>query len=483
MSVLKSTSRRTVGVLAASCIASVVLATVPAHADSVQGISFSSTSTGALGKNAAPGGQVTRSQVIARAQDWVDQYVPYSSNGLQAPYSWWSDAQTGGRYRQDCSGLVSMAWQLKDSPNTGGLPSYANAINKWDMQPGDVLNSDQHVVIFAGWRDKNAGTFNYYQESSRSRPTNYNTDGNLNASTLSSHPMSGYTALRYKNIVDDPTTPPPAPSANNRTVEAIVGGALHEIYTDANGWHDSAVPGVGNLTTLGFAYNPAGQRVIEAVENGALHEIYTEGGTWHDSAVPVSGTIDTLGFAYNPNTGQRVIEAVEGGVLHEIYADGNGWHDSVVPGVGGNISALGFAYTTSGDRVIEAVENGALHEIYSDANGWHDSAVAGVSGNISTLGFAINHATGQRVIEAVVDGTLHEIYSDGTTWRDNVVPGISGTITSVSVKVKNNTGDRVIEAVIDGTLHEIYTDASGWHDGVIPGTPGGATGVSFDLTI
>ncbi|MCY0953190.1 hypothetical protein [Streptomyces sp. H27-S2] len=134
---------------------------------------------------------------LVEAKAWVEEQVPYSTNGLIAPYSWWADGCTGGRYRQDCSGFVSMAWQLTGSPTTMPLPNVSTAINKWDLKPGDILNSDDHVVLFAGWRDKSASTFNYYQESSRSRPTNYNTDGNLYGSMLASHPTSSYSALRY----------------------------------------------------------------------------------------------------------------------------------------------------------------------------------------------------------------------------------------------------------------------------------------------
>ncbi|MGW5346695.1 hypothetical protein ACWERJ_27855, partial [Streptomyces sp. NPDC004050] len=204
---VKTSAFRTASIIAAACAASLVLSAMPAHADSIQASYSSVTSTGSLGNNAAPGGKVSRNQAIARAQVWVDKSVPYSTNGLEAPYSWWSDSSTGGRYRQDCSGFVSMAWQLNSSRTTYSLPEVSTPINKWDLQPGDALNSNDHVVLFAGWRDKSAGTFNYYQESSRSRPTNYNTDGNLYASTLANHPTSSYSALRYDNIVDAPTTP------------------------------------------------------------------------------------------------------------------------------------------------------------------------------------------------------------------------------------------------------------------------------------
>ncbi|MER7757140.1 transglycosylase family protein, partial [Kitasatospora sp. NPDC097643] len=200
-------------------------------------------------------------------------------------------------------------------------------------------------------------------------------------------------ATDHSNPYPDPAPTPAPPAKNNRVIEAVEGGALHEVYTDSAGsWHDSAVPGVpGGIGAVAFAYNAAGQRVIEAVENGALHEIYSDtAGNWYDNAVPgVGGGISALGFAYNAS-GQRVIEAVEGGVLHEIYVDGTGtWHDNAVPGVGGGISSVAVHVKPDNTRVIEAVEDGALHEIYSDTAGnWYDNAVPGVGGGISALGFA-----------------------------------------------------------------------------------------------
>ncbi|MFJ9460015.1 hypothetical protein ACIRST_33715, partial [Kitasatospora sp. NPDC101447] len=261
---LRKSSARTIGAIVAACAASTVLASAPAHADSVLSTSMAASSTGSLGNNANPGGQVTRSQALVRAQAWVDQRVPYSVNGLTAPYSWWSDSQTGGRYRQDCSGFVSMAWELKESPTTGGLPSYSTAINRSDLQPGDILNSSDHVVLFAGWRDRNAGTFNYYQESSRSRPTNFNTDGDLNASYLSSHPMSSYTAYRYRNIVDDASTPAPQPKGPTGRPSTVVDPATGHLVTyvrDSNnhlwsvdpqgpGWVDFGAYAAGDPTTV-----------------------------------------------------------------------------------------------------------------------------------------------------------------------------------------------------------------------------------------
>ncbi|WP_326594076.1 RICIN domain-containing protein [Streptomyces sp. NBC_01294] len=209
---------RRFGVLLAGALTVTIIAVLPAHAASTQSDSAPVTSTGTLGAGAAAGETVTRDQVTKRAQAWVDAEVPYSSNGLGSPFSWWADAATGGRYRQDCSGFVSMAWQLKSSLSTRSLPSVATRIDVADLKPGDVLNSSQHAVIFGGWTDQAKGTFTYYQQSSRSRPTN-KSEGSIHAPTLAGHPTSSYTALRYKHITDSPSAAP-APSGE-KTAKAV----------------------------------------------------------------------------------------------------------------------------------------------------------------------------------------------------------------------------------------------------------------------
>lgn len=54
----------------------------------------------------------------------------------------------------DCSGYVSMAWKLPASETTLTLPAVTAPIDTSELLPGDILNSAQHVVLFAGWTDK-----------------------------------------------------------------------------------------------------------------------------------------------------------------------------------------------------------------------------------------------------------------------------------------------------------------------------------------
>ncbi|MER5808229.1 RICIN domain-containing protein [Streptomyces sp. NPDC002033] len=159
------------------------------------------------------GGSITRAQVLQRAQSWVDMKVPYDQEGS------WPEKALGREWRTDCSGFVSMAWMLKASETTLSLPRLTTRIPTSELRPGDILNSSEHVVLFAGWIDRAKGTFTFYQESNKSRPTNKST-GSLQAAKLSNHPVSSYTALRYDHIAEDAPTPAPEPPTPARSTAA-----------------------------------------------------------------------------------------------------------------------------------------------------------------------------------------------------------------------------------------------------------------------
>ncbi|MEU5126697.1 FG-GAP-like repeat-containing protein [Streptomyces mobaraensis] len=206
---LKKPALRGTSLLLMTAVAAAALATGTAQAESRQSDGMPVVSTGTLGHGAAAGSRVTRQQVLDRARDWSAHRVPYSSNGLNSPYSWYKDDATGGWYRQDCSGYVSMAWMLDQSRNTWSLRDVTTRISTAELKPGDILNNTQsHVIIFAGWIDKSAGTFYFYSESGR-RVVTQRYVGNFNDAWLSGHPTDGYRAYRYDNIVDSPVTPEP----------------------------------------------------------------------------------------------------------------------------------------------------------------------------------------------------------------------------------------------------------------------------------
>ncbi len=84
-----------------------------------------------------------QSRILQRAKAWVDARVPYS---MVKEYN---------GYRTDCSGFISMAWELGKSFVTGDLP-HTVVSNPDDLRPGDAINNLKrldkgHVVMFVQW--------------------------------------------------------------------------------------------------------------------------------------------------------------------------------------------------------------------------------------------------------------------------------------------------------------------------------------------
>ncbi|MFF2526075.1 peptidoglycan-binding protein [Streptomyces liangshanensis] len=115
-----------------------------------------------VGKPSAPLRATTRADIINRAKRWVAAQVPYSMT------KYWSDG-----YRQDCSGYVSMAWNLAGNEWTGSLAQYGVKIAREDLQPGDMLlfhnpsdpNKGSHVTLFGGWTDYTHAYYIAYEQT------------------------------------------------------------------------------------------------------------------------------------------------------------------------------------------------------------------------------------------------------------------------------------------------------------------------------
>ncbi|MEU7564917.1 peptidoglycan-binding protein [Streptomyces fradiae] len=188
----------------------------------------------ATGSLSAPLPQVTRAEIMARAERWVAEKVPYS----MAKY--WTDG-----YRQDCSGYVSMAWKLPANEWTGSLHQYATKIAWADLQPGDMLlfhNPDNpttgsHVTLFGGWTDDRRTHYLAYEQTkphARKQPTPL-------AYWTNSDRYVGY---RYLGLVeegapaaDTPAADTPAAGADPVPVGAATAGALSA----------TAYPGAGHF--------------------------------------------------------------------------------------------------------------------------------------------------------------------------------------------------------------------------------------------
>ena len=131
---------------------------------------------------------ISRSWVLERAQVWVLAKVPYSQKRAATVEGSLIPTSTPGHlyagYRTDCSGYVSMAFNLRTksgapySLSTATLRPRLTPIAKADLRPGDVILRPNdlvidgkrvaygHAVVFGGWTDSTQASYVGYHESS-----------------------------------------------------------------------------------------------------------------------------------------------------------------------------------------------------------------------------------------------------------------------------------------------------------------------------
>lgn len=155
-------------------------------------------------------GQITRAEVIQRAETWMSPRVPYSNDAT-------TNRTDGGNlyWRQDCSGFASMCLKLRHSSNPNGLstsqfhPSagldVVTRIDKADVKPGDLFLATKeelgmemgHMLVFHEWSKSDKTEARVYEQTSASGI--YGSVHRVSTWPLSS---AAFKAYRYSRIVD-----------------------------------------------------------------------------------------------------------------------------------------------------------------------------------------------------------------------------------------------------------------------------------------
>lgn len=165
-----------------------------------------------------------RREAVERGFAWLDDDVPYSQS-----------ASHDG-YRTDCSGFVSMCWDMGRSSNTASL--YAGDGNTRlgsydDLVVADALVKQGHVVLFLGWNDDaHEGACVLEQASTAS-------DMQFRVRTTASLKAGGYKAIRSDTLTDtapaaDDETTAPATSKSVVTTQSDMAGDPGDPDEDAN---------------------------------------------------------------------------------------------------------------------------------------------------------------------------------------------------------------------------------------------------------
>lgn len=295
--------------------------------------------------------RTSRADIINRAKLWVDAKVPYSMT------KYWSDG-----YRQDCSGYVSMAWNLDGNEWTGSLSRFGTRIAREDLQPGDMLlfhnpsdpTKGSHVTLFGGWTDY---THTYYLAYEQTKPS----------TRTQSTPMAywsnsaSYVAYRYKGVTGGNSgstadTPKPVafpgaksfgPGADNANVtrlgEMLVarGGTRFydvgpgprwgeadrratEAFQRAQGWRGAEADGLPGPDTWRYLVNGLGKDIPTA---GATAGAGGPGGTSARPEYPGAGQFRPgRSGAYVTRLGHQLVKRGYGG--HYVSGPGPRWGEA-----------------------------------------------------------------------------------------------------------------------------------------------------------
>jgi hypothetical protein len=431
--------------------------------------------TGALGNAPAfADNPVTRSEAIDRAKTWMTAW-----NGGPVPYSMTAKYQG---WRQDCSGYVSMAWNLPQGsgggPNTVALlnDGWVRPINWDDLMPGDAIGflgdgsagAAGHVMLFERWDDAQRTTYWVYEQAG---------DGGTKHRTHA-RSYNGYKPYRYKDIRDDaPAVQHPyasgrvvsGRSADGRleTFAASADGVYHAWQTRVNGgWSPWERLGGPRNAQLAIATTSDGRLEVFAVSEATFDHMWqtARSGGW-------SGWENFGGGGYRVAVGNNADGRIEvfasnpNGVFHKWQNWFSSW--SAWAGVGGpGNSRLDMEAAPDGRLEVFALSDATFGHLFQTARngGWSQWENFGGGGHALT----VNHNTDGRleVFASNPNGVSHRWQTNLTSWSN--WEGASGGPASAELSSARTADGRVEVYAMNGqTASHIWQTGqnkpySGW---------------------
>ncbi|MGW4382267.1 hypothetical protein [Kitasatospora sp. NPDC004531] len=426
------------------------------------------------------GGPITRAEILARAQSWVDEQVPYSQS------SSWSDSN--GSYRSDCSGYVSMAWHLSSALTTVTLRSVSTELNSYDdLQPGDMLDRydngsyNIHAVLFAGWTDSSHTTANIYTEST------WGTVAHATTMSRSAMTAGAYVPFRYNNVASDPAPAPTPIAANNVHLYGL--GSDNRVYDNFGNYDNHKWNGFGLVDgTAGFKQitsTTTTDSTTHVYALGSDDRVYENDGNYADGTWTGFGLVDgTAGF--------KQVTAVSTGNTVRLYALGsdNRVYENDGDYTKGTWTGFGLVDGTAGFKQITAAVTGNTVRLYALGS---DNRVYEKDGDYSAgkwTNFSLVDGTaGFKQITAAVTANTVRLYALGSddrvyendgdytkgAWSGfGLVDGTAGFKQITAVK----TGDNTVHLYAIGSDDRTYDNtgdynAHKWNGfGLVDGTAG-----------
>jgi hypothetical protein len=400
----------------------IVAAAALSGAGTTAATAAATTATTVEAASSSTGGTITRSEIIRRAQYWVDQQVTYGTlrccpdaDGDRQIVSTTSVPDSSGKsYRTDCSGLIAMAWHLNNSPSSteflnGTGVARTVLASHHDLKPGDALVKNGHIELFSHWKDDNdhsqgafVYSFNNYGETVQNphavtgsytsdspnhapytdpAPGTYHATGHPGFNGWSSNDaLTNYTPIRYNNVIDD------MPAQSSGAV--VHNGTLYEF-----------VRGTDNTVKYSFAHDDTGWSGMQTI-----------GGTI--TSEPVAAAFNGMLYVFARGT--------DGTIKYWYAYDNTGW--AGMQTIGGSISGPISTAVFDGTLYVFAIgtDNTVKYWFAHDNTGWS---------GMQTVGGSVSGAVGAGVF----DGTLY-VFARGTDgvvryWYAYNNTGWSGTQT------------------------------------------------------
>ena len=186
----------------------------------------------------------SRRQAIERGFGWLDENVPYSQSKSHAGY------------RTDCSGFVSMCWELGTSTTTAVLfraNQYASDLGSWDdLLPADALVRNGHTVLFLGWEPDKSGVCVLEQASTKSGMQ-------FRVRSVSSLKSQNFKPIRAAKLADDTAVAEDvsAPPATDPSTSAPPAAADEPPPADPGAPADPSAPPASTPADPGTCVSPA----------------------------------------------------------------------------------------------------------------------------------------------------------------------------------------------------------------------------------
>ncbi len=256
---------------------------------------------------ASESSDITTTDVISRAQQWVNAKLLYcQSANHQHDYDTACSSTCNRQdnpdwdpYRSDCSGFVSWAWGL---PAPGRVTSQfapadnsvSHAINAIDLEPGDACNYPaDHIIMFVKWITKGSSA-EFYEEPGCSSSTPYahsfTSNVTISGSTIHvAYEGMTFTAIRYDKI--QPPNNPPTGSLDTASCDTITGSAQDPdapsspLTVDLTFDAPTGKAGSGSMKTTTNAKHAYSVNMPLGLQDGAKHSVYAYGTDTSDSTL------------------------------------------------------------------------------------------------------------------------------------------------------------------------------------------------------